>query len=269
VGRRFRLVASARSAGKKITGAGGADRGSRSLHSPRASLSAPAVAPSALLSHRRPRRALAAARPGPDTGARDSVPLVRRNSGRCHAGEHQGRARARSAPAPRTVSLPAERAEATSRISDHGTVPASMISISVVPTAPVAPTIASTVPISRLSARSPDPDLRRSAAGPECTTASSSPPSRTPGERAHRVVSWSSRHSTEIRISEVFIVSMLIPARDRLSADVARHSRDATDTRADQRHPCPRCRGRNLVEADLARRLLQRGHRGRASDGAT
>ena len=58
-------------------------------------------------------------------------------------------ARARTTTSsPRTRStLPAERAEATSRISDHGTLSrASMISIMVVPTAPVAPTIASTGP---------------------------------------------------------------------------------------------------------------------------
>src|SRR5882724_4997289 len=48
---------------------------------------------------------------------------------------------------PRTRStLPAERADATSRISDHGTVSReSMMSIIVEPTAPVAPTMASTV----------------------------------------------------------------------------------------------------------------------------
>ena len=54
----------------------------------------------------------------------------------------------RSAPRTR-MTLPAERGEATRRISLHGTLSrASMMSIIVVPTAPVAPTIATTGPCS-------------------------------------------------------------------------------------------------------------------------
>src|SRR5690606_15235126 len=57
---------------------------------------------------------------------------------------------------------------------------------------------------------------------PAWTTACSSPPrSNASCSAATAVSSWSGRQSTEMRISEVFIVSMLIPALDSASQNVA------------------------------------------------
>ena len=148
-----------------------------------------------------------------------------------------------STSSPRTWSrLPADRADAISRISPHTSSRVESRSSITVPTAPVAPTTARvglrSVIVRSLRRRS-RPALRRRRARTRC--ARPRPPRGTS----------SSRQITEMRISEVEISSMLTPASASAPKNVAETPGCERMPGADQRDLADLVVVEQVLEADL------------------